>query len=163
MSKSSLSNLLQMSGRTFWQPWVDQNFLVSIDPNLEEITNFFSLNWSQSRGDYKFQSKLFERLKNVKNWPFLAFFDKNHHFQSMCNPCAHGSRPEFREKINLAQSMKIFSPRIYWDNLEWTRIFGSLLISTLSELIFNLKYIDTALSGLDFSRIQESQSRPENF
>ena len=63
------------------QPWVDQNFLVSVDPNLEEILQilsakkftlnflkkfranflatlsgpeFSSLYWSQSRGDYKF-------------------------------------------------------------------------------------------------------------
>ena len=47
---------------------------------------------------------------SMKKHENLAFFGLFWLFQSMCNPCAHGSRPEFWEKSIPPQSMKIFFP-----------------------------------------------------
>ena len=123
----------------FWswliQPWVDQNFLVSIDPNLEWTRNFLDPNPSSVYErpmkahehdpsltvtvtvQYRYRYNTgphgldmdWSRL-SMKKHENLAFFGLFWPFQSMCNPCAHGSWPEFWEKSIPPQSMKIFFP-----------------------------------------------------
>ena len=116
---------------------MDQNFLVSIDPNLEEITNFFSLYWSQSRGDYKFQSKLFERLKNVKNWHYFGLFF-----------CLFWP---FLTKIIT------FNPCVIHVHMDLDLNLGKKSISPSPWRFFPQGYIETTLSGPEFSSLYWSQ------